>query len=344
MKYMNVDNIEPGQYLGRTIFSSNGAILLSEGVQLTVYMINTLKRIGVTMLYIKDPNLEDVIIVDVLSEETKRNVMQQMGNTFESIRSGKDFNSRTVSISIDQLLDDVMRNKDVLVQLSDIRTQDNEMYVHATNVCMMAVMIGINLNLTPVQLKELAIGALFHDIGKIDSLTDDQAEDLKLHHTWRGFEIIKNKREYSLLIAHVAFQHHETMDGQGLPRGLTSDQIHQYAKIVAVANMYDNLLFDPADGKRMLPHEACEHMMALGADNLDHEVLIQFLKTISIYPTGTSVRLSTKEIGVVVGQHRGLPARPIVRIVKQETEGNELTIKEMDLAKLTTVFIDQVLN
>ncbi|SEC51451.1 HD domain-containing phosphohydrolase [Paenibacillus sp. GP183] len=344
MKYTNVENIEPGQYLGRTIFSSNGAILLSEGVQLTVYMINTLKRIGVTMLYIKDPYLEDVIIEDVLSEETKRNVMQQMGNTFESIRSGKDFNTRTVSISIDQLLDDVMKNKDVLVQLSDIRTKDNEMYVHATNVCMMSVMIGINLNLSPVQLKELAIGALFHDIGKIELLTDDQSKDIKLHHTWRGFEVIKNKREYSLLIAHVAFQHHETMDGQGLPRKLTSDQIHLYAKIVAVANMYDNLLFDPADGKRMLPHEACEHMMALGSAKLDHEVLIQFLKTISIYPTGTSVRLSTKEIGVVVGQHRGLPARPIIRIVKQESEGNEITIKEMDLAKLTTVFIDQILS
>ncbi|MCD1258738.1 HD domain-containing protein [Paenibacillus athensensis] len=343
MIYVHVDSVEPGQYLGRTIFSSNGAVLLSEGVQLTVFMITTLRRIGVTMLYIKDPNMADVEIPEVISEETKRAVMKQMGDTFDSIRSGKEFNTRSISVSIDQLLEDVMKNKDVLVQLSDIRTKDNEMYVHATNVCMMSALIGINMGLTPVQLKELAIGALLHDIGKIENICDDTCGDLKKHHTWRGFEVIKNKREYSLLIAHVAFQHHETMDGTGIPRGLNGDQIHLYAKIVAVANMYDNLLFDLSQGRRMLPHEACEHMMALAGTGLDHDVLVHFLKSVSVYPTGASVKLSTRETGVVVGQHRGLPGRPIVRVVKQDGDDKQLEIKEIDLAKHTTVFIEQVL-
>lgn len=344
MKYVNVDSVEPGQYLGRTIFASNGAILLSEGVQLTVFMINTLNRIGVTMLFIKDPNLEDVEILDVISEETKRTVMKQMGDTFNSIRSGKEFNTKSVSVNIDTLLDEVMRNKDVLVQLSDIRTKDNEMYVHATNVCMMSVLVGISLGLNQSQLKELAIGALLHDIGKVELICDDESDDIKKHHTWRGFEILKNKREYSLLIAHVAFQHHEEPNGEGTPRKLTGDQIHLYAKITAVANMYDNLLFDLSKGRRMLPHEACEYMMALAETKLDREVLIHFLKMVSVYPTGASVRLSTKETGVVVGQHRGLPGRPIVRIVKQDADDKRLEIKEVDLAKHTTVFIDQVMT
>jgi HD-GYP domain-containing protein (c-di-GMP phosphodiesterase class II) len=344
MKYVHVDTLEPGQFLGRTIFASNGAILLSEGVQLTVFMINTLNRIGVTMVYIKDENFADVEIVDVLSEETKRAVMQRMGETFASIRSGKEFNTRSVSISIDSLLEDVMRNKDVLVQLADIRTKDNEMYVHATNVCMMSVLVGIDMGLTQGQLKELAIGALLHDIGKVELIHDDESTDLKRHHTWRGFELLKNKREYSLLIAHVAFQHHESIDGEGIPRKLSGDQIHLYAKITAIANMFDNLLFDSSSGQRMLPHEACEHMMALSDKKIDRDVLIHFLKTVSIYPTGASVRLSTRETGVVVGQHRGLPGRPIVRVVKQDANNKELEIREIDLAKQTTVFIEQVLN
>jgi HD-GYP domain-containing protein (c-di-GMP phosphodiesterase class II) len=342
MKYVHVDTVEPGQYLGKTIFSGNGAILLSEGVQLTVYMINTLKRIGVTMVYIKDPALEDVEIVDVVSEETKRAVMQKMGETFASIRSGKELSSRALSLSIDTLLDEIMRNQDVLIQLTDIRTKDNEMYVHAVNVCMMSVMIGLNLGLTQTQLKELAIGALLHDIGKLELTADDESSDPKRHHTWRGFEVLKNKREYSLLIAHVAFQHHEQPDGEGVPRKLDGEQIHLYAKIVAAANMYDNLLSDPATGKRLLPHEATERMMAMSGTKLDRDVLIQFLKTVSIYPTGASVRLSTRETGVVVGQHRGLPSRPVVRIVKQDTDG-QLEVKEVDLAKMNTVFIEAVL-
>lgn len=343
MKYVHLDSVEPGQYLGRTIFASNGAILLSEDVQLTVFMINTLKRIGVTMIYIKDPNLEDVEIPEILSDETKHIVMQQMGQTFAAIQSGKEFNTRAMSISINTLLDEVMKNRDVLIQLTDIRTQDNQMYVHATNVCMMAVLIGINMGFNGMQLKELAIGALLHDVGKMELATDDDSEDPKKHHTWRGFELLKNKREFSLLIAHVAFQHHEDLIGEGVPRGLTSEEIHIYAKITAVANMYDNLLFDVSLGRRMLPHEACEHMMALAETKLDRDVLIQFLKIVSIYPTGASVRLSNKETGVVVGQHRGLPSRPIVRIVKQDATDKELDIKEIDLAKHTTLFIDQVL-
>ncbi|CAH1206538.1 hypothetical protein PAECIP111891_02961 [Paenibacillus allorhizoplanae] len=343
MKYVHLDSVESGQYLGRTIYASNGAILLSENVQLTVFMINTLNRIGVTMIYIKDPNLEDVEIPEILSDETKRLVMTQMGQTFASIQSGKDFNSRNVSMSINTLLDEIMKNRDVLVQLNDIRTQDNQMYIHAMNVCMMAVLIGMNMGMNATQLKDLAMGALLHDIGKVELLTDDESEDPRRHHTWRGFELLKNKREFNLLIAHVAFQHHEALNGEGVPRGIMGEDIHLYAKITAVANMYDNLLFDMSAGRRKLPHEACEYMLALAETKLDRDVLIQFLKIVSIYPTGTSVRLTNRETGVVVGQHRGLPTRPIIRIVKQDATDKVLDIKEIDLAKETTLFIEQVL-
>lgn len=356
MRYVHIDSVEAGQQLGQTIYSSNGTTLISSGVQLTVYMINTLKRIGVTMLYIQDPNFADVEISDILSEETKHMVMGKMSETIEAIRSGKEFNTKSIGISIDYLLDDVMRNKEVLVQLSDIRTTDNESYVHAMNVCMMSVLIGINMNLNQLQLKDLAIGALLHDIGKVegkgtaavDKKSDEaggeasSAGEKLSEHTWRGFEYLKQKKEFNLLIAHVALQHHETLDGLGSPRKLAGDEIHLYARIVAVANMFDNLLFAETDDKRMLPHEACEYMVALAETKLDREVLIQFLRTVSIYPTGISVKLSTKEVGVVVGQHRGLPGRPVVRIVKKE-DSDDIQVKEIDLATHPTLFIDSVL-
>ncbi|MED4602167.1 HD domain-containing protein [Paenibacillus validus] len=340
MRYVHIDNVESGQYLGKTIFSANGAVLLSESVQLTVYMITTLKRIGVTMVYVKDKQFEDIEIPEIISEETKRAVMQRMGETFDSIRSGKDFNTKYLYQSVDPLLEEIMANKEVLVQLSDIRTKDNDMYIHAVNVCMMSVLIGINMGLSTVQLREMAIGALLHDVGKLELITEDEAADPRKHHSWRGFEVLKHKRELSLLIAHVAFQHHETIDGEGMPRRLSGDEIHLYAKIVAVANTYDNLLFDLTEGRRMLPHDACERMMAFAGKKLDHEAVVHFLRTVSVYPTGTSVRLSTKETGVVVGQHRGLPGRPIVRVVKNVSD--ELEVKEVDLAKHTTVFIEGV--
>lgn len=344
MRYVSIDSLEPGQYLGKTIFSSNGTVLLNEGVQLTVYMISTLKRIGVTYVYIKDELFEDVEITDIVSEETKRAVIGQMSEMFETLRSGKEFSTRKISMTIDQLLDEVMKNKEVLIHLSDIRSEENEEYLHALHVCTMAALVGMNMSFNQTQLKELATGALLHDVGKVAGFDDNDASNRQRHHTWKGFETLKMKREFSLLVAHAAFQHHEHVDGSGLPRGISGDEIHPYAKIVSVANTYDNLVsgrLDP-NGKAVMPHEACERMMAMAGKELDRDVLIEFLKNVSVYPNGTSVRLTNNEVGVVVGQHRGLPSRPIVRLVKRDE--HDLQVKEIDLAQHPTIFIESVLN
>lgn len=341
MRYIDIEQVEPGQVLGKTIFSGNGQTLLSENVELTVYMINTLRRIGVSHIFIKDPQFADIEIEDLVSEETKRQVVSKMSELFASLRSGKTFQSRGLSVGLDVLLDEIMQNSNVLVQLSDIRTEDNDQYIHALNVCMMAVLIGINMDFTHSQLKELAIGALLHDIGKVGLDPEKEEPNDRGHHTWRGFELLK--KDFSLLVAHIALQHHETCDGEGVPRKLTDEHIHIYAKIVAVVNMYDNLLFDRTKGETLLPHEACERLMAFSGTKLDHGALTHFMKVISIYPTGTSVRLSTKETGIVVGQHRGLPSRPIVRIVSGDVN-EALEVKEIDLAQHPTVFIERVLS
>jgi len=340
MKLVDVESVEPGQILGKTIFSSNGAVLLSTGVQLTVFMISTLKRIGVTTVYIDDPKFRDISHEELLSEETKRAVIHQMSESFEQLRSGKTFNSKAVAQSVDDILEDVLKNQNVMIHLSDIRTADNAMFLHAMNVCMMSSLVGVNMGLNMIQLKELAVGALLHDIGKVGA---PESQEGRMHHAWRGFELIKNKREFSLLIAHVAFQHHEAIDGSGVPRGLTGDDIHTYAKIVAVANMYDNMIYNAGEEGPLLPHEACERLNAYSGTLLDHEVLVQFMRIVSIYPNGISVRLSNRQTGVVVGQHRGLPGRPVVRVI--DKDGDEAVgYSEIDLARNTTLFIEAVLS
>ncbi|RUS46606.1 HD-GYP domain-containing protein [Cohnella sp. AR92] len=339
MRLIDIESVEPGQILGRTIFSANGTILLSAGVQLTVFMISTLKRVGVTMIYIEDPLFKDIVVEEVLSETTKRAVIQQMSESFEALRSGKSFHTKAISMSVDSLLDDVLKNQNVLVQLSDIRTEDNAAYIHSMNVCMMATLVGVNMGLNMIQLKELAIGALLHDIGKVGA---PELQEGRSHHSWRGFEMLKLKREYSLLISHVAFQHHEAVDGSGKPRGIKGDEIHLYAKITAIANTYDNMVSGLSEGRPILPHEAIERLNAMSGTMFDRDVLVEFLRIISVYPNGISVRLSNRQTGVVVGQHRGLPGRPVVRVI--DKSGDEAVgASEFDLAKQTTVFIDSVL-
>ncbi|ECH9276644.1 HD domain-containing protein, partial [Salmonella enterica subsp. enterica] len=137
-----------------------------------------------------------------LSESTKQAVFREMSETLQAIRSGKDWSTRKISNSVDSLLTDVLNSKEVLLQLTDIRTADNAAYLHAVNVSLISSMIGLNLGLGYSQLKDLAIGAMLHDIGKSLELPEGaDPEDPKNHHTWRGYELLRHKREFNLLIA-----------------------------------------------------------------------------------------------------------------------------------------------
>lgn len=352
MRYVSIDSVEPGMVLARSIYTSDGLALLNKGVQLTVGMLSTLRRLGVTAVYIQDERFADIVMEEVVSEQTKREALSAFSTTVQCVQAGKLVSSKTISETTSNLIDEIMRNQKVLVNLTDIRTKDNAMFLHALQVCTLSTVIGVNLGLPKTQLQELAIGALLHDIGKCE-VPDPQKkqENAELEgnkddyrqHTWRGYKRLRKIKEFSITIPHVALQHHEHVDGTGFPRKMSGEDIHRYAKIVAIANFFDNLIAgEGLDGKRLMPHEATEFLMGLSGKRFDLETVIAFLKSIAIYPNGTSVKLSTGQIGVVVGQHFGLPARPIVRLFQKDWD--EHNIREVDLAKETTVFITQVLS
>lgn len=353
MRHMSLDSVEPGKILGKSIYTNDGLTLLQSGVQLTPGMINQLRRIGVTMLYIQDKQFEDVKLEDIVSDETRREAISSVSEAVQCVQEGKDFNLKKINKSITSIIDEILKNKHVLVHLTDIRTTDNQLFIHSLHVCIMSTIIGVNMNYNTMQLKELALGALLHDIGKVvqddDPLKLYLQKDISNDHSWNGFNILRKKHELNLASAHIALQHHEHVDGTGKPRGIKGDEIHGYGKIVAITNYFDNLVSDLSPEPTMLPYEASEHIMGLAGKKFEHDIVIKFLRSIAFYPTGTSVRLDTGDVGVVVGQHKGLPARPIVRVISKITSQgifayDEPEVKEIDLAKHTTIFIKEVLK
>ncbi|GEN32856.1 HD-GYP domain-containing protein [Aneurinibacillus danicus] len=354
MRHVSLDSLEAGQVLAKSIYASDGRTLLSQGVLLTPGMVNKLHRIGVTMVYIEDSRFEDIKVEEVVSEETRREAISHVSNILECVQEGKNFDTTAVSKTMTNIIEEILAQKDVMLNLDDIRTKDNYLFIHSLNVCIMSTVIGINLGYSVTKLKELALGALLHDIGKVIKNTDDPLKRYSQegdHHAWVGFNVLRKRHELSLSSAHIALQHHEHVDGTGEPRNLKGPEIHEYAKIVAVTNFYDNLISPFAPEPTLLPYQANEYLMGLAGKKFDHNIVIQFLRSIAMYPTGSSVQLSTGEIGVVVGQHKGLPSRPLVRVFK-ETGSSErdkfaydhTEVKEYDLAKETTVFIRSILK
>jgi HD-GYP domain-containing protein (c-di-GMP phosphodiesterase class II) len=170
-------------------------------------------------------------------------------------------------------------------------------------------MTGISLEYDELKLRDLGVGALLHDIGKIEidpeilnksgRLLPEEAVEIK-GHPIKGFEILRKNPDISLISAHCAYQHHERFDGSGYPRRLNGEQIHEFAHIVAIADVYDALTSDVSYRRAVPVYEAIAIILKASGTLFDENLVNYFIENIAIYPIGTVVRLNTNQIGVVV--------------------------------------------
>lgn len=353
MRQVGVNSLKIGDVLGKTIYSSNGRTLLGKGVKLTPLFIGKLRGMGISIVYIDDPRFNDVVAEDVISEEHRRETINLIEQSTQAVRLGKDLDGFPLKNMIRKLVEEIMFKKDILVNVMDIRSKDNHIFAHSVNVCVLSTVLGRVMLLDKEKLETLAIGALLHDIGMVhlpssllningEDLTTSDLEQMKAH-TTLGFEELRKRKEFSLVVAHIAFQHHEHINGTGYPRQLKEGEIHPLAQIVAIADLYDKLTSDHGEQKRVMPHEACEILMGLVGKVFPLEPVRMFLKNIAAYPTGMTVRLSTGEIGVVVDQNPSIPARPIVRVY-DEVDFDGSHGKEYNMVDHRTLFITEVLS
>lgn len=352
MRQVGVNSLKIGDILGKTILSSSGRILLGKGVKLTPLYIAKLKDMGISILYIEDEHFNDVIVEDIISEEHRRQAIQVLEKSMRSVRLGKNLDGSELRRITNKIVEEIMFKKDILMSMMDMRSMDNQMFAHSVNVCVLSTVLGKAMFFDREKLETLAIGAMLHDIGKMqldskllrnnDDLNPEEVELLKTH-TTLGFEDLRKRKDFSLVIAHIAFQHHENMNGTGYPRHLKEGEIHPFAQIVAIADLYDKFTTDQSGIKRIMPYEACEILMGLAGTLYPLEMVRLFLKNIAAYPTGVTVRLNTGEIGVVVDQNLSMPARPIVRVFDGSEFGSN-NIKEYDMVEKRTIFIDEILT
>lgn len=355
MRLVALDSIKEGSKLGKNIYSADGRVLLGEGVSLKKDFIQRLQKMGINSVYIMDDKFTELEVQlqldDIISDTTRRESIQVTKDSLERLIKGKPIEIPKVLNSVNNILDDLLSQDTLLVNLSDIRTFDDYTFAHSVNVAVLSLLMGIALGYDQLKLRNLGLGAILHDIGKTklaleilnkpDKLTDEEFA-LVQKHSEDGFEMIRNSQELSILIAHIAYQHHEKYDGTGYPRGLKGTEINKLARIVAIADVYDALTADRPYRKRHLPHEACEYLMGACNSHFDHNLVSVFLKHVAPYPVGTVLELTTGEKAVVVRQHPDFLLRPVVMVY--EKDGKELNrCFEYDLLTNPTIMVKQVL-
>ena len=156
---------------------------------------------------------------------------------------------------------------------------------------------------------------LFRSIlNKPERLTEDEFAMMKQHSLF-GFQILKNKDHFSGDILRGVLQHHEKMNGKGYPLGVEARQIHRYARIISVADVYDALVTERSYKKGFPRGEAVEMLMAM-TEELDLNILKNFLGTVILYPVDSYVNLSNGERARVVANNLENCMRPKVVSIK----------------------------
>ncbi|AOT68597.1 HD-GYP domain-containing protein [Geosporobacter ferrireducens] len=350
MRLVNLKNVMAGMTLAKGIYSCEGKVLLAEGVTLTGSYIDRLKEMSIHEVYIEDAISKDIQIRDIINDQTRIAAKTTIYQVVRDLKLKKSFDMYLVNETINRIVDDLLSNKNIIINLTDLRSADEYTFSHSVNVAVISIVIGKTLGYNQLKLRDLGIGALLHDIGKTEiplsilnkpgKLESDEIEIMRKH-TVYGYEILKQYPNISILSRGISLMHHERIDGTGYPYGKKGDEIHEFAKIVAIADTYDAMTSNRIYKKKVAPEKAIEYLISTGNYNYDYNIVKLFLNHVTIYPVGTIVRLNTKQKGIVMDNNQYSPTRPIVRILKDQNIDDNCEFEEIDLQKNLTVFIEE---
>jgi HD-GYP domain-containing protein (c-di-GMP phosphodiesterase class II) len=347
MRIAHVSDSLIGKVLASPVFGTDGRVLLSAGTCLQRRYILALRARGYDYVNIEDSMFKDVGSGDALSDATRIKATTVVRSTLNEISRGEDFDFEPVSMVVEDIMEDVQSSKAVLVSLSAVRSFDDYTFVHSVNVCVLSILIGRGLFLNRYDIKKLATGALLHDIGKITlppeiinkpgKLTSEEYGIVKTH-PMKGYEMMAQKT--SLVSAHVALQHHERLDGTGYPRNMTADNIHEFGKVAAIADVYDALTSHRPYRVAYTPDEALRILLD-PKSSVDQDLLLLLRARLALFSDGLIVRLADNRIGLVVKQTDD-SARPVVRIVSDQSQ-QLVDSEDVDLRDNAHLRIDSIL-
>ena len=191
------------------------------------------------------------------------------------------------------------------------------------NVGILGTKVGIGLGYYGEELDRLALGGLVHDIGlfavptslitKAGRLTPDERMLIEQHPDLGSQVIHRLGPEYHWL-TQVVQQAHERVDGCGYPNRLKGRQIIEMAQILGVVDVFDALVSDRPYRRRLLPHEAVKELLVTERTAFPREILKALIEQLSVYPLGTTVRLTTGEVATVEKVNSRYPFRPVVQV------------------------------
>lgn len=247
----------------------------------------------------------------------------------DGIRIGRMIDMNEARETVNNIVDDILKNKDALAWLTKIKNKDAYTAEHSLNVSILSATFARHLGHDEVDIKRIALGGLLHDVGKAKIPTEilnkegryseEEFAIMKQHPLFgRNLLMSMAKKDHSSI--DVAHCHHERVDGQGYPRKLDVSQIPYFAKIVAITDTYDAITSSRCYDNGRASMEALDIIYKCKGSQFDAELAVEFIKCIGVYPPGSIVELKTGEVGIVIETHEDNKLKPRILLVRDRNK------------------------
>ena len=364
MRRVLTKHLRSGDRIGRDVTTHPDNLpLLRAGVRVSDSFRQSLLRAGITSVWIDDGLSEGIEPLEVLTEETKQRasgvIRDAFRNASATLATGNTMSDDTLdemAYVVDTIVKEIAGSIQAALAINDLANADGYTLKHSLSVTTLGLSLGARVmqqygwvdalderrfdSVEDRRLPPLGVGLLVHDIGKLAvptqilqksaSLSEDEWSAMRSH-PMEGIRILQDA-PISPLSRAVVRSHHERWNGTGYPAGQSGLNIHQFARIAAVADVFDALTSDRHYRLAWPVHEAWKFIVDRSGRDFDPQVVEVFRTFVAPFPPGTAVVLSDGTCGIVKDVRPESVTLPIVRVV-MDPAGEPITAYEIDLSK-----------
>src|SRR6476646_5689587 len=251
-----------------------------------------------------------------------RRAEQELTSLASTIQRQDPLDMAVVSALAKDIADSIGRNDQLVVQAL-AGPSGSTLITNLVNVSILATKVGSGLGYYGQELQRLTLAGLIHDIGlfavpqsivtKSGRLTHEERTLIE-QHPELGYQLVHKLGPKWEWLAEVVRQAHERWNGRGYPNRLKGRDIHEMAQIIGAVDVFDALVTPRPYRRRFFPHEAVRELLVAERSAFPREIVKALVEQLSAYPLGTLVRLTTGEVGAVVGINVQFPLRPVVAV------------------------------
>lgn len=328
------------------IKDKNDNLLIKKGKEITPSKYYLLKKHNIEFVKIESPNPKDEDLNNLDAREIKTFESQDTSQIIKRISETHSFTEKQIRNMLSEIPLNIPRiikrflkkinsiKDDELIKIKNIH---NYIFEHQITVTILTTYIGFHYGFRGEKLEKLANASLIYDFGnflidnrildKKERLTKIEKKILKSH-VQLGYNFLKKNTDFSFEELLPVLQHHERINGTGYPKGLNEKMIHDYSKIISVADVYDAMTTDRPHRLAYTQQEVFEYLMASAGTLYDKKIIDLFIKKINPYPVGTRVVLSNGTKGFVFNTNIDNPLRPIVISMRKDYKNGYINLLE----------------